>query len=71
MTKAKTKLIDNDMVDVIESSKEMRRFLEDESVSFEEKQAQLKIVNTKLKLNNNIVSASIVRVQVDKLANEK
>lgn len=71
MTKAKTKLIDNDMVDVIESSKEMRRFLEDESISFEEKQAQLKIVNTKLKLNNNIVSASIVRVQVDKLANEK
>lgn len=71
MTKAKTKLIDNDMVDVIESSKEMRKFLEDESISFEEKQAQLKIVNTKLKLNNNIVSASIVRVQVDKLANEK
>ena len=71
MTKAKTKLIDNDMVDVIESSKEMRKFLENDKVSFEEKQAQLKIVNTKLKLNNNIVSASIVRVQVDKLANEK
>ena len=70
MTKTKTKLIDNDMIDVIESSREMRKFLEDESVSFEEKQAQLKIVNTKLKLNNNIVSASIVRVQIDKLANE-
>lgn len=70
MTKAKTKVIDNDMVDVIESSREMRKFLEDDSVSFEEKQAQLKIVNTKLKLNNNIVSASIVRVQIDKLANE-
>ena len=70
MTKAKTKLIDNDMIDVIESSREMRKFLEDDSVSFEEKQAQLKIVNTKLKLNNNIVSASIVRVQIDKLANE-
>lgn len=70
MTKTKTKLIDNDMIDVIESSREMRKFLEDDSVSFEEKQAQLKIVNTKLKLNNNIVSASIVRVQIDKLANE-
>jgi len=70
MTKAKTKLIDNDMIDVIESSREMRKFLEDDNVSFEEKQAQLKIVNTKLKLNNNIVSASIVRVQIDKLANE-
>lgn len=71
MTKTKTKQIDNDMVDVIASSKEMRQFLENDKVSFEEKQAQLKIVNTKLKLNNNIVSASIVRVQVDKLANEK
>lgn len=70
MTKTKTKLIDNDMIDVIESSREMRKFLEDDTVSFEEKQAQLKIVNTKLKLNNNIVSASIVRVQIDKLANE-
>lgn len=70
MTKTKTKLIDNDMIDVIESSREMRKFLEDDNVSFEEKQAQLKIVNTKLKLNNNIVSASIVRVQIDKLANE-
>ena len=37
MTKAKTKIIDNDMVDVIESSREMRKFLEDDSVSFEEK----------------------------------
>ena len=70
MTKTKTKLIDNDMIDVIESSREMRKFLEDDNVSFEEKQAQLKIVNTKLKLNNNIVSASIGRVQIDKLANE-
>lgn len=70
MTKAKKKRIDSDMRDVIDSSREMRKWLEDDKVSLEEKKDQLKIVNTKLKLNNNIVSASIVTVQIEKLGEQ-
>lgn len=70
MTKAKKTRIDNDMRDVIDSSREMRKWLEDDKVSLEEKKDQLKIVNTKLKLNNNIVSASIVTVQIEKLGEQ-
>lgn len=61
------KQIDVDMRDVIDSSRKMREWLDDESISLEEKKDQLKIINTKLKLNNNIVSASIVTVQIEKL----
>ena len=70
MTKAKKRNIETDMRDVIESSREMRRWLESEDVSLDEKKDQLKIINTKLKLNNNIVSASIVTVQIEKLGAE-
>ena len=67
MTNEKKKLIDNDMRDVINSSRKMREYLEDENISVDEKKDRLKIINTKLKLNNNIVSASIVTVQIEKL----
>lgn len=67
MNKAKKTTIENDMRDVIVSSRKMREYLEDESVPLEDKKDQLKIINTKLKLNNNIVSASIVTVQIEKL----
>lgn len=67
MNKAKKTTIENDMRDVIVSSRKMREYLEDESVPLEDKKDQLKIINTKLKLNNNIVSASIVAVQIEKL----
>lgn len=67
MNETKKTTIESDMRDVIASSRKMREYLEDESVSLDEKKDQLKIINTKLKLNNNIVSASIVTVQIEKL----
>lgn len=67
MNSKKKQLIENDMRDVVDSSRKMREFLEDESISLEAKKDQLKIINTKLKLNNNIVSASVVSVQIEKL----
>lgn len=70
MTSEKKATIESDMRDVIESSRKMRNFLESEDVSFADKQNHLKIINTKLKLNNNIVSASIVSVQIEKLTEE-
>lgn len=70
MTKTKKTTIEIDMRDVIESSRKMRQWLESEDVSLDDKKDQLKIINTKLKLNNNIVSASIVTVQIEKLGAE-
>lgn len=70
MTKTKKTTIEIDMRDVIESSRKMRQWLENEDVSLDDKKDQLKIINTKLKLNNNIVSASIVTVQIEKLGAE-
>ena len=66
MNKTKKDKIERDMADVIESSRSMRKTLEDESLTLNEKMEQLKVINTKLKLNNNIVSASIVTVQIEK-----
>ena len=66
MNKTKKDKIERDMADVIESSRSMRKTLEDDSLTLNEKMEQLKVINTKLKLNNNIVSASIVTVQIEK-----
>ncbi len=67
MEEAKKQKIESNMDDVIESSKALRKWLERDDISFEEKASELKVINTKLKLNNNIVSASIVQVQIEKL----
>ena len=59
--------IENDMEDVIKTSTNMRDYLLDEKVNFEDKRKQLKIFQTALDLNKNIVSSSIVKITLEKL----
>lgn len=59
------KEIKNDMDDVIKTTREMRDYLLDESISLEEKTSKLKILKTALEGNKNIVSASVVKVNIE------
>lgn len=65
MNKDKKAKIDANMEDVIENSKKMREYLLDESIPLEERQAKLKIMRTALDANKNIVSASVVQVNIE------
>lgn len=65
MAESKKKIIDNNMDDVIKTSKEMRNFLLDESVDFETRTEYLKVYKTALEANKNIVSASVVKVNIE------
>lgn len=65
MTNSKKKSIDNNMKDVIDTSRDMRNYLLDESVDFEERSAKLKVFKTALEANKNIVSASVVQVNIE------
>lgn len=57
--------IRKDMDDVIKTTREMRDYLLDESVSLEEKTSKLKVLKTALEGNKNIVSASVVKVNIE------
>lgn len=61
-TKAEIK---KDMDDVIKTTREMRDYLLDENISLEEKTNKLKIYKTALEGNKNIVSASVVKVNIE------
>lgn len=63
----KKEKIDNDMEDVIKTSQQIRNYLLDENIEFEQKKQKLPIFRTALDLNKNIVSASIVKVSLEKL----
>ncbi len=65
MTETKKKLIDNNMDDVIKTSKEMRNYLLNEDIDFEERAGKLKLFKTALEANKNIVSASVVQVNIE------
>lgn len=65
MTNAKKQQIDNNMEDVIKTSKSMRDFLLDESIDLETRTAKLKVYKTALESNKNIVSASVVQVNIE------
>ncbi len=65
MTETKKKLIDNNMDDVIKTSKEMRNYLLNEDIDFEERAGKLKVFKTALEANKNIVSASVVQVNIE------
>ena len=57
--------INNNMEDVIKTSKEMRNYLLDEGIPFEERSSKLKVLKTALDANKNIVSASCVQVNIE------
>ena len=59
------KEIKNDMDDVIKTTREMRDYLLDDSITLEEKTSKLKILKTALEGNKNIVSASVVKVNLE------
>jgi len=65
MTQKKKIEIDNNMDDVIKTSRSMREFLLDESIPFDERAGKLKVLRTALDANKNIVSASVVQVHIE------
>ena len=65
MTKEKNHRLENDMKDVIETSRGMRNYLLNEEISLEERQGKLKVYKTALEANKNIVSASVVQVNLE------
>jgi hypothetical protein len=65
MTKNKKKIIDTNMDDVIKTSKEMRNYLLNENLDLELRTGKLKIFKTALEANKNIVSASVIQVNIE------
>lgn len=65
MTDTKKKQIDNNMEDVIKTSKEMRNYLLNENIDFETRTMNLKVFKAALEANKNIVSASVVQVNIE------
>lgn len=63
----KTKIF-ADMDDVIETSKRMRNFLLDENKDFGEKASQLEFFRQAISANKSIVSATMVEISCQKLA---
>lgn len=65
MTENKKKFIDTNMDDVIKTSKEMRNYLLNENIDLELRTGKLKIFKTALEANKNIVSASVIQVNIE------
>ena len=65
MTDKKKEIINTNMDDVIKTSQDMRNYLLNESIDLEEKAGKLKIFKTALEANKNIVSASVVQVNIE------
>lgn len=65
MTNEKKQIIDENMDDVIATSKEMRNYLLDDSIDLEQRMEKLKVFKTALEANKNIVSASVVQVNIE------
>jgi hypothetical protein len=65
MTENKKKIIDTNMDDVIKTSKEMRNYLLNENIDLELRTGKLKIFKTALEANKNIVSASVIQVNIE------
>lgn len=65
MNENKKQKINETMDDVIKTSKEMRNYLLNENVDFEERAGKLKVFKTALEANKNIVSASVVQVNIE------
>ena len=67
MNENKKQKINETMDDVIKTSKEMRNYLLNENVDFEERAGKLKVFKTALEANKNIVSASVVQVNIENI----
>lgn len=65
MTENKKKIIDTNMDDVIKTSKDMRNYLLNENIDLELRTGKLKIFKTALEANKNIVSASVIQVNIE------
>ena len=65
MTDKKRNIIDTNMDDVIKTSQEMRNYLLNENIDLEERTGKLKIFKTALEANKNIVSASVVQINIE------
>jgi hypothetical protein len=65
MTENKKKIIDTNMDDVIKTSKEMRNYLLNENIDLELRTGKLKVFKTALEANKNIVSASVIQVNIE------
>ena len=65
MTNSKKTIINANMDDVIKTSQDMRNYLLNENIDLEERTGKLKIFKTALEANKNIVSASVVQVNIE------
>lgn len=67
MKNERQKQLNENLDDVITTSKDIRNYLLDENVTDEEKKEKLKVLKTALEANKNIVSASCVIVNIENL----
>lgn len=67
MKKEKQNKIDQNVVEVFDTSKKIRDFLLSEEVSDEEKTSKLKVLRTALDANKNIISTCCVWIAEEKL----
>ena len=67
MKNDRQKQLNENLDDVITTSKDIRNYLLDENVADEEKKEKLKVLKTALEANKNIVSASCVIVNIENL----
>ena len=65
MTNSKKATINANMDDVIKTSQDMRNYLLNENIDLEERTGKLKIFKTALEANKNIVSASVVQINIE------
>lgn len=65
MTNNKKDIINANMDDVIKTSQEMRNYLLNEEIELDLRVGKLKIFKTALEANKNIVSASVVQVNIE------
>ena len=68
MKNERQKQLNENLDDVITTSKDIRNYLLDGNVADEEKKEKLKVLKTALEANKNIVSASCVIVNIENLA---
>lgn len=60
----------NETLEILESSKRVRQYFEDDKVSLSAKRQNMQSKAKILEANKNMVSAMVVGVAIDKLGNE-
>ena len=65
--KRKEQIIDETMDDVILTTQQVRDYLLNEEIPFDERMEKLRLIKTAIEANKNIVSASVVKIHIERL----